>query len=101
MIYYAEGNSRARKEAKKAVRDWLNNGVPRLHKRHHWVHIRPKGKRVNYEDPADDESNCITLSDPKVEAEAWEPGYEDLVGISVEPNEEDGFVTDMEDHGPD
>ena len=28
----------------------------------------------------------------------WEPGYVDPVGISVEPNEEDGFVTDTEDH---
>ena len=28
-------------------------------------------------------------------------GYEDPVGISVEPKEEDGFVTDMEEHGPD
>ena len=30
-----------------------------------------------------------------------EQGYEDPVGISVEPNEEDGFVMNMEDHGPD
>ena len=36
-----------------------------------------------------------------MDAEEWEPGYEDLIGISVEPNEEDGFVVDMEDHGPD
>ena len=64
------------------------------------MHVRPKGKRVNYRLPADDESNCITLSDLEVEAEEWEPGYEDLVGISVEPKEEDGFVTDMEEHGP-
>ena len=56
---------------------------------------------MNYRDPADDESNCITLSDPEMEVEEWEPGYEDPVGISVEPNEEDGFVTDMEEHGPD
>ena len=28
----------------------------------------------------------------------WELGYVDLVGVSVEPNEEDGFVMDMEDH---
>ena len=42
-----------------------------------------------------------TLSYPEVDAEEWWPGYEDPVGISVEPNEEDGFVTDMEDHGPD
>ena len=28
----------------------------------------------------------------------WEPGYVDPRGISVEPNEEDGFVTDMDDH---
>ena len=27
-----------------------------------------------------------------------EPGYVDPRGISVEPNEEDGFVTDMDDH---
>ena len=27
--------------------------------------------------------------------------YEDPVGISVEPNEEDGFVTDTEDHNYD
>ena len=60
-----------------------------------------KGKRVNYDDPANDESNCITLSDPEVDAEEWWLGYEDPVGISVEPNQEDGFVTDMEDHGPD
>ena len=53
---------------------------------------------MNYDDPADDESNCIMLSDPEVDAEEWWPGYEDPVGISVEPNEEDGFVVDMEDH---
>ena len=53
----------------------------------------------NYRDPADDESNCIAHSDLEDEAEEWKPGYEDPVGISVEPNEEDGFVTDMEDHG--
>ena len=43
----------------------------------------------------------MTLSDPEVEAEEWEPGYEDPVRISVEPKEEDGFVMDMEEHGPD
>ena len=69
LVYYAEGNSRTRKEAKKAITDWLQKDLPRLHKRHHLVHIRPKGKRVNYKDTADDESNCITLSDPEVEAE--------------------------------
>ena len=58
-------------------------------------------RKASYDDPADDESNCITLSDPEVDAEEWWPGYEDPVGISVEPNKEDGFVTDMEDHGPD
>ena len=41
------------------------------------------------------------LSDPEVEAEEWWPGYEDPVGISVEPKEEDRFVMDMEEHGPD
>ena len=56
---------------------------------------------MNYRDAADDESNCITLLDPEVEAEEWWPGHEDPVGISVEPNEEDGFVTDMEEHAPD
>ena len=56
---------------------------------------------MNYNEPADGESNCITLSDPEVDAEEWWPGYEDPVGISVEPNEEDSFVMDMEDHGPD
>ena len=82
-------------KAKRAVMFWLKKNLPRLHKRHCLVHVRPKGKRVNYRDPANDESNCITLSDHEVEAEEWEPGYEDLVGISVEPKEEDGFVTDM------
>ena len=71
------------------------------HKWQHLVHIRPKGKRVNYRDPADDELNRITLSDPEVEVEEWEPGYKDPVGISVEPSEEDGFVMDMEKHGHD
>ena len=36
-----------------------------------------------------------------MDAEEWWPGYEDPVGISVELNEEDGFMMDMEDHGPD
>ena len=47
-----------------------------------------------------DESNCITLSDPEMEAEEWWLGYEDPVRISVEPREEDSFVMDMEEHGP-
>ena len=96
-----EGCNGDRNEAKRTIKAWLKKGAPRLHKRHYWVHIRPKGKRVNYDAPADDESNCITLSDPEVDAEEWWPGYEDPVGISVEPNEEDGFVMDMEGHGPD
>ena len=79
----------------------MEKAPPRLHKWHFWVHVCLKGKRVNYSDPANDESNCITLSDPEVDADEWEPGYEDPLGISVEPNEEDGFVTDMEDHGHD
>ena len=69
--------------------------------RHYWAHVHPKGKRVNYDDLANDESNCITLLDPNVDADEWWLGYEDPVGISVEPNQEDSFVTDMEDHGPD
>ena len=56
---------------------------------------------MNYSDPADDESNCIAHSDLEDEAEEWDPSYENPVGISVEPNEEDGFVMDMEDHCPD
>ena len=40
------------------------------------------------------------LSDPEVEAEEWEPGYEDPVRISLEPKGEDGFEMDMEEHGP-
>ena len=79
------------------IRKWLKDGALQLHKRHYWAHVHPKGKRVNYDDPADDESNCITLSDPEVDAEEWWPGYEDPVGRSVEPNEEDSFV--MDGHG--
>ena len=100
LLTYVEERNSERKEAKKTIRAWLKNGAPQLHKWHYWAHVHPKGKRVNYDDPADDESNCITLSDPKVDADEWWPGYEDPVGISVEPNEEDGFVMDMEDHGP-
>jgi len=98
---YAERRNGEMKKSMRIIRKWLKDGAPQLHKRHYWAHVRPKGKRVNYDDPADDESNCITLSDPELDAEEWEPGYEDPVGISVEPNQEDGFVTDMEDHGPD
>ena len=76
---------------------------PRVHKWHFWAHVRPKGKRVDYavprredgSDPIDDESNCFV--DPADE-DVWEPGYVDPRGISVEPNEEDGFVMDMDDH---
>ena len=96
-----KGTTVTRRKAVKAVKEWLEKGLPRLHKRHFWAHVRPKSKRVDYSDPADDESNCITLSDPEVEAEEWEPGYEDPIEISVEPNEEDGFMAVMEDHGPD
>ena len=101
LAIYAEGNTRDRAKAKKAIVEWFKEGPPKLHKRHFWAHVRPKGKRVNYSDPADDESNCIAHSDLEDGAEEWDPSYEDPVGISVEPNEEDGFMTDMEDHGPD
>ena len=39
LVYYAKGNSRTRKEAKKAITDWLKKDLPRLHKRHHLVRI--------------------------------------------------------------
>ena len=82
---YTKRGTRDRREARKAIKAWLKDGAPQLHKRHFWAHVHPKGKRVNYDDPADDESNCTTLSDPEVDAEEWWPGYEDLVGISIEP----------------
>ena len=39
LVCYAEGHSHIRKEAKKAVTDWLKNNPPRLHKRHCLVHV--------------------------------------------------------------
>ena len=103
MDYYFEGDNDAEYEATRDIKRWLKRGPPRVHKRHFWAHIRPKGKQVAYavphredgSDPIDDESNCFV--DPADE-DVWEPGYVDPCGISVEPNEEDGFVTDMDDH---
>ena len=43
LFYFAEGHSRIRKEAKKAVTFWLKKDPPRLHKRHRLVHVRLKG----------------------------------------------------------
>ena len=87
LAIYAEGGRRDSAKAKKAIMEWFQKGPPKLHQRHFWAHVHPKGKRVDYSDLADDESNCIAHSDLEDEAEEWKPGYEDLVGISVEPNE--------------
>ena len=103
LDYYFVGDNNAEYEATRDIKRWLKKGPPRVHKQHFWAHVRPKGKRVDYavpcredgSDPIDDESNCFV--DPANE-DVWEPGYVDPRGISVEPNEEDGFVTDMDDH---
>ena len=58
---YAERRNGEMKKSMRIIKKWLKDGAPQLHKRHIWAHVRPKGKRVNYDDPADDESNCITL----------------------------------------
>ena len=86
LLTYAEERNGARKKSIRIIKEWLKDGAPELHKRHYWAHVRLEGKRVNYDDLADDESNCIMLSDPEVDAEEWWRGNEDLVGISVEPN---------------
>ena len=54
---YAERRNSERKKSIRIIRELLKNGAPQLHKRHYWAHIRPRGKRVNYDDPANDESN--------------------------------------------